>query len=377
MDLDSEQDSKPSKRYYTGLEGIQYTRDFMDIQSPILNGLIADWDGFEKLLEHTLHVGLRVNPSEHPVLLTEPSFNTASLREKTTEIVFEKYDTPALFLAKSGVLASFASGRSTALIVESGGGFTSATPIHDGYVLSKGVNVSNLGGIDLTHILMSMLETEGHRIRPMYTLSKKQRVDGDFDVVDKEFPNVTKSYHRYQTYKVVEDIKESLCRVSDIPLEKDDPYTNLALENYPLPDSSVLPVGIDRFKVAECLFEPKFIPSYTGINTTNMQGIQHMMFNSVSSCDVDIRKELFMNIIFSGGTTLIQGFQDRLQRELSTKAPQQIKMKYVMPPLGLEKKYSVFIGGSILGSLGTFHQMWMSKTEYEEYGRSLVERKCP
>lgn len=377
MDMDTEQDPTSNKSFYTGVDKLNYTRDHMEIQSPIQNGLISDWEGVEKLLDHTFKFGLRINPNEHPILLTEPSFNTANLREKATEILFEKYDTPALFLAKSGVLSTFANGRTSALVVECGGGFTSATPVYDGHVLTKGVVSSNLGGIDLTNIFLNLLETEGHNIRPMYSIHKKQRVDGEFDVTDKYLPNVSRSYHRYQSYRVVEDIKETLCRVSDIPLEKDDPYPNLALETYPMPDSSIMSLGINRFKVSECLFEPKFIPANLGINTTNMQGIQHMIFNSVSSCDVDIRKELFMNIVFSGGTTLINGFQERLQRELSTKAPQQIKMKYVIPPLGLDKKYSVFLGGSILGSLGTSYQMWMSKTEYEEYGKSLVERKCP
>lgn len=236
---------------------------------------------------------------------------------------------------------------------------------------------SNLAGIELTKLYSRILESEGVVPRPLYSISKTQSNDNEFTVKDRNLPNITKSFYNYHSLRVVQDLKETLCRVSDFPLEKDDPYTNLSPEFYPLPDNTSLPVGVSRFKVPESLFEPKIIPDNMGIDTTNLLGIHQMMFNSVSSCDVDIRKELFLNIVFSGGTTLIPGFQERLQRELSTKAPQQMKMKYVIPPLGLEKKYSVFIGGSILGSLGTFHQMWMSKTEYEEYGKSLVERKCP
>ena len=90
-------------------------------------------------------------------------------------------------------------------------------------------------------------------------------------------------------------------------------------------------------------------------------------------CDVDIRKDLYGNVVMSGGSTMYPGIQDRLTKEMVALAPPTMKIKVVAPP---ERKYSVWIGGSILASLSTFQQMWISKTEYDESGPTIVHRKC-
>jgi actin-related protein len=68
-------------------------------------------------------------------------------------------------------------------------------------------------------------------------------------------------------------------------------------------------------------------------------------------CDVDVRRDLFSNIVLSGGTTMYPGIADRLSKEMTSLAPSSVKIKIVAPP---ERKYSVWIGGSILSSLSTF-----------------------
>merc|ERR1712013_195599 len=95
--------------------------------------------------------------------------------------------------------------------------------------------------------------------------------------------------------------------------------------------------------------------------------------NSIMKCDVDIRKDLYANTVMSGGTTMYPGIADRMQKEIAALAPSPIKIKIIAPP---ERKYSVWIGGSILASLSTFQQMWISKQEYDECGPSIVHRKC-
>uniref|UniRef100_Q7M3Y7 Actin CA15 (Fragments) n=1 Tax=Styela clava TaxID=7725 RepID=Q7M3Y7_STYCL len=96
-------------------------------------------------------------------------------------------------------------------------------------------------------------------------------------------------------------------------------------------------------------------------------------YNSIMKCDVDIRPDLYANTVLSGGTTMYPGIADRMQKEISTLAPPTMKIKIIAPP---ERKYSVWIGGSILASLSTFQQMWISKQEYDESGPSIVHRKC-
>ena len=102
-------------------------------------------------------------------------------------------------------------------------------------------------------------------------------------------------------------------------------------------------------------------------------GIHETTFNSIMKCDVDIRKDLYANTVMSGGTTMYPGIADRMQKEITALAPSTIKIKIIAPP---ERKYSVWIGGSILASLSTFQQMWISKQEYDECGPSIVHRKC-
>ena len=84
-------------------------------------------------------------------------------------------------------------------------------------------------------------------------------------------------------------------------------------------------------------------------------------------------KDLYGNIVLSGGTTMFEGIDARMEKEIKALAPQSMKIKIVAPP---ERKYSVWIGGSILASLSTFQQMWISKQEYDESGPQIVHRKC-
>ena len=77
-------------------------------------------------------------------------------------------------------------------------------------------------------------------------------------------------------------------------------------------------------------------------------------YNSTMKCDVDIRKYLYGNVVLSGGSTMFPGIADRMSKEITSLAPSSMKIKVVAPP---ERKYSVWIGGSILASLSTFQQV--------------------
>ena len=137
-------------------------------------------------------------------------------------------------------------------------------------------------------------------------------------------------------------------------------------QNYELPDGQVITIGAERFRCPEVLFQPSFI----GLE---QDGIHRLTFQSIMKCDVDIRKDLYNNIVMSGGTTMFNGVAERMQKEVKLLAPDSMTIKIIAPP---ERKYSVWIGGSILSSLSTFEEMWISKNEYDEAGPSIVHRKC-
>ncbi|KAF3627560.1 Actin-3 [Capsicum annuum] len=136
--------------------------------------------------------------------------------------------------------------------------------------------------------------------------------------------------------------------------------------NYELPDGHVLTIGAERFRCPEVLFKPSLIRMET-------TGIHEKTYNSIMRCDADIRKDLFSNIVLSGDSTMFPGIAERMSREITALAPSSTKIKVVAP---CERKYSTRIGGSILASLSTFQQMLITKGEYDEYGPSIVHRKC-
>jgi len=369
--------------FYHGTNGLGVCREGMEIKPVMEHGLISDWTGVSKLLSHTFLERLQIDPKEHPILLSEPSFNSAALREKSTEVLFEEHGVPALFLAKSAVLASFAHGRATSIVLESGAGTTAAVPVHDGYVLQKAIVKSHLAGDELTRIYEHVIRNLGtNELLPNYSITKKVAANGDIQVTQKTNLHATQSFHRYQVHQLVQDIKESTIKIFDTELDLEGPLPPTPTENssYALPDQTHYTPGIWKYQLPEILFNPsgytpQTYPGYAALAATS--GIHQMLYQSINACDTDLKKDLYQNIFFTGGNTIIPGFAERTMTELTSLFGSQVKLKNQSLPSAIERRNAVFIGGSILGSLGTFHQMWISRQEYEEHGKGIVERKCP
>jgi actin len=137
-------------------------------------------------------------------------------------------------------------------------------------------------------------------------------------------------------------------------------------KSYELPDGNVITIGNERFRCPEVLFHP----SLSGIEAC---GIPDATYTSIMKCNMDIRKDLCNNIVLSGGNTIFPGFADRFKKEMTELAQPTMNVSVIALP---ERKYSVWIGVSILTSRSTFQDMWISKQDYEEYGPKVVHRKC-
>ncbi|KAL1565999.1 Actin-related protein 4 [Salvia divinorum] len=373
--------SKGKSKFYVGSQDLGYRRDHMEVLSPMKDGVVVDWDMVENIWDHALRKCLLIDPKEHPMLFAESCSNSQQQREKTAEIMFEKYQVPALFLAKNAVLTSFASGRATSLVVDCGGGSTTVAPVQDGYVLQKAVSTSPIGGDFLSDCLLKSLESKGLPIKPRYAFKRKEVRPGEFQIVDLDLPNTTESYKLYSQRVIVSDIKECVCRAPDTPYD-DTSYSNIPMTPYELPDGQTIEIGADRFKIPDILFNPSLALTIPGMEnsietTSSAHGLPQMVIESISKCDVDIRRELYSSILLSGGTASMQQLKERLEKDLLEESPQAARVKVLASGNATERRFSVWIGGSILASLGSFQQMWFSKSEFEEHGASYIQRKCP
>eukprot|EP00743_Colponemidia_sp_Colp-15_P003099 GILK01003349.1.p1 GENE.GILK01003349.1~~GILK01003349.1.p1 ORF type:complete len:426 (-),score=47.17 GILK01003349.1:181-1458(-) len=365
---------KSHNTYFVGNSAVNFRRDNVEMKGPMESGLIKDWDVMEQLWDHAFHKCLLADPKEHPLMVAEPSIHSRQSREKMAEILFEKYQAPAIFLSKSAVLSSFASGRATALVLDVGAKTTYAVPVHDGYALQKSILKYDVGGDFLTAELLKGLESNDVTVRPPWSFTKKVSSDGQISLTHHTFPKTHPSYVLFSKLEVIRDLKESLCRVAEQAFEE-IAYQSLPnyIVPYELPDGTTVDVGPEKYKIPELLFNGQGL----NMEPVSFPGVHQMVVDSVSKCDLDIRREMYGNIIVTGGSSLFPGFVDRLQRELADVAPPTVKIKIIASNSSTERKFSSWIGGSILASLGSFQQMWMSKQEYAEHGATLVERKCP
>jgi actin-related protein len=322
---------------YVGEEA-QNKRGVLKIENPVQGGLVTNWDDMEKVWHHTLYSELRVSPEEHPILLTEAPINHKQNREKMTQIMFEVFNVPCLYVSVQSVLALYSSGRTSGVVLDSGDGISHTVPIYEGYAIPHAIQRINLAGKHLTEYLRKILADRGYN----FTTAAE--------------------------YEIVQDIKEKMCyTVENFDSSMKEAEESHACEkNYELPDGRKILIGNERFRCPEILFNP----SLAGIDC---EGVHKYCYDSVMKCDNEVRKDLFQNILLSGGSTLFDGMGHRMWKQIHEMAPSTNAIKILAPP---ERKYSVWLGGSILASLSTFQTMWINKQEYDDSGPQIIHRKC-
>lgn len=324
---------------FAGDEAIQH-EGLLELQRPVRRGLVVDWEALEASLHYNTIASLNVSCEEHPMLITESPDCPRMDREKLCQMLFEVFNVPALSIGNTSVLALYATGRSTGLVIDSGASKTHIGPVWEGYSYQHFLQRVDFGGDDVTAELQKKLRSEGY---PFSTSKDRSFVDA---------------------------IKEELCYVaSNAQKEQDYCKESRSLERmFALPDGQEIYMNENRFMIPEMLFSPTAL--HCPVATV---GWHQLIQQSVEMCEAIVRPEMYGNIVLAGGNTLFPRLDERIQKEMSLLAPKGVVAKCVAFP---NRQYAAWVGGSIVASLSTFPCMWVSKSEYDDYGCTIIHRKC-
>ncbi|CAO1619365.1 unnamed protein product [Parajaminaea phylloscopi] len=412
--------TKFKKRFF-GDAGVNQWRRGMEVSPTVVDGIVHSVSDLFHVINHSYET-LGAESSEHPLMLTDSTWSPRETREELTEMAFEGLGVPAYYLANSTVLSSFSAGKPTSLILDVGYSSASAVPVVDGFVIRKGIfRQGGLGGQAISRALAYDLRNPPARsprvggaiadLVPQYRVKSRKPVEAGREASWEERSEraaegaTTDSFKQYHEDKLLHEAKESLSQVLDQVWDE-----SLALgrpsRNHEFPTGYNDVFGIERFRSGEVLFQPSLWESAEGVlspsdtnnasnapaaassgPTTNgavpasstsasaLQPLPQIVVDAISAVDVDSRPTLFSNIVVVGGSTFIPGFVDRLSYELGIRQPAQ-KVKIHSPGNSIERRHSSWLGGSILASLGSFHQIWISKQEYEEHGSAIVHARA-
>ncbi|CAM9648989.1 unnamed protein product, partial [Discosporangium mesarthrocarpum] len=253
------------------------------------------------------------------------------------------------------------------------------------WVETKGISKSLIASTTMQRYYLYLLEEmRGMNIPPLYATK----------ACDGLFGSLHPSYLERMRMEVARDMIEGSSRMSDTPVEEAAPhFTSIPSVPYTLPDGTEVGIGVDRFKVPELLVDTSPLkdalagggsplrdlaqslqkPGFT------MDPIQDMIFDSVMRCEREQQAGLFKDVFLAGGGSCFEGATDRIKAEVEShfQAPASGWRVKVLAAGVNERRVCAWLGGSILGSLGSFHEMWMSKAEYEEHGAQMIDKKCP
>lgn len=312
------------------------------------NGLIDDWEFILNSFSNIFTSELKINPEEYNLLITEPPHNTNKNRETLYQIMFENIKSKACYIANSSILSVFAAGKTSGISVDSGEACSHFLPVYEGYGIKQALNTSYIAGKELNEFLMKLLSEKGNNL----------------------------NFSEFQLKIILSDIKEKFNYISN---EYENELHNFSKKSetfytdYSLPDQSIIKLGTEKFRCPEALFNPNLIGKGYG------DGWHERINKSVLSLDLKkeddeeekIKKELYSNIILSGGNSMFKGLPERIVNE-TTKISGLNYCDVIAIP---ERKYSSWIGGSILSSISVFQSLWITKEDYEENGSYIINQK--
>eukprot|EP00758_Cryptobia_borreli_P004419 Tbor_TRINITY_DN4361_c0_g2::TRINITY_DN4361_c0_g2_i1::g.7780::m.7780/K18584/ACTR3, ARP3; actin-related protein 3 len=346
------------------------------ISYPMKHGIVDDWDQMEKTWHHCIYKYLRIEPEEYGFLLTEPPANPPENREYTAEVMFETFGVKQLYIAVQGSLALTASWTSkraeelglqnvnTGVVVDSGDGVTHILPIVDGFVINQAIRHIPLAGRDITNFVMERLRERGEPIPAEDIQMVAQRVKEKYCYICSD---MAKEFNKYD---------------SSLPTY----ITRHEETNRRINKKYQFDIGYEKFLGPEIFFHPEIFSS--DWTTPLPEVIDEVIW----SCPIDARRPLYRNIVLSGGTTMFDKFDRRLQKDLSaivnTRAKKYSKMleskggevreiKYECNVVSHERqRYAVWYGGSVVGDSPEYANAAHTKAQYEEFGPYICRQNA-
>ena len=307
-------------------------KEILDIDSPFQHGIVTNWDAMEKIWDYMFSRELRVSPDNQCLLVTEPPLNPKSNREMMAQVLFERFNVPASYVVIPGQLSAYSNGRGTCMVVDIGETVTHTFNVYEGFTFRDAIKRVDIGGRELNQYLQKLMMNRGY------------------------------CFTTFSEIGQLRDIKEKLCFIK--PTKTDTVKDSLKNKSVVLADVGEIQLKDECTQCPEVLFDPSLIGS-------SAPGIHQLVYESILACEYDVRRDLYPSICLSGGSTMFPGIKQRLTNELTDLFPQGTKFKVIAPP---ERRASVWIGGSIMASLTTFQDKWITKLQYDEYGPNVIHK---
>mmetsp|Transcript_68693 Transcript_68693/g.201081 ORF Transcript_68693/g.201081 Transcript_68693/m.201081 type:complete len:378 (+) Transcript_68693:55-1188(+) len=325
--------------YFMGEEAIS-KKGVLALSYPLEHGIVKDWNDMEKVWHHTFFDALRVNPEERAVVVSEAPMNPRKNRERMIEMLFEKFSCPAAYIVIQAVMSLYSYGRTTGAVVDSGDGVTHVVPVYEGFSMPHAIQRLDLAGRDLSEYMVKILTESG------------------VSMVSSAEKEIVRDMKETSCYFLQDDFNDAMKAARERPTDFE--------KIYELPDGNKVNLVTERFRVPEVMFDPM-------ISGRELPGIHQATHKCIQACDIDLRRELYKNVVLSGGNTMFPGIDTRLAKELKALAPQKIDVKVVASP---QRRYIVWMGASIVAQLSSFQKMLIWKSEYDEMGPNVVHAKC-
>jgi actin beta/gamma 1 len=322
------------------------------------HGVVVNWAGLEQVWQHVFTTELQLEtPHDHPVLLAEYPLRTSNTREQAAQLMFEAFGVPAFTVAAQAALSLYAAGRLTGVALSSGDGVTYAEPVYEGLAMPGSTSTLYLAGRELTDHLAGMLDAS--------SATTTAQGAGEPHHQPAFFSDSLAEQCRRR--EVARDIKEKLCYVAQ-DYDHDLGQQFAAVSEYVLPDGRTIGVtSKQRFECLEALFKP-------ALAGCEQDGIHVALYDAIMKSPMEIRNDLYANIVLAGGTTLAAGFVQRLRREVHGLMPSGLRLGVVADP---GRRFLEWRGGSALASLSTMDARWISRQDYDEHGCRVVHTKSP